>query len=161
VGSLGEAPLPGTPGVPGLDLPQRQQALGGDALVGHDAEELAGGQAGIFHEQLEIVARGKILAQLPRANSGNRDAQILGNLLERNLALPPPVGEGGRKAGADIAVELSLLGHGESLRPVHTSMKGRNPGNGGEAMDRPAQSLTETGLPEVGPASKPIDGTCG
>ena len=112
-GRLGEASLPGGPA---LDPAHRQQAVGRDTLVGHDAEELAGGQAGIFHEQLEIVSRGKIRAQLPGANGGNGNAQVLGNLFERNLALPPPVGEGGRKAGADVAVKLSLSGHGESLR---------------------------------------------
>ena len=123
MGSLGEAPLPGTPGVPGLDLPQRQQALGGDALVGHDAEELAGRQAGIFHEQLKIVTRGKILAQLPRTNGGSGNAQILGNRLERNLALPPPVAKRNRKADAAVAMELRLLGHGRSLHEVRIARK--------------------------------------
>ena len=38
-GGRGEASLPGGPA---LDLAHRQQAVGGDTLVGHDAEELAG-----------------------------------------------------------------------------------------------------------------------
>lgn len=111
-GTPGEASLPGMPPLEGA---HRQRAIGGDTLVGHHAEPFAGRQAGIFHEQFEIVTRGKILAQLPRANGGNGNAQILGNRLERNLALPPPVSEGGRKAAADVTVKLRLLDQGKRL----------------------------------------------
>jgi hypothetical protein len=118
-----EAPLPGTPG---LDLAHRQKALGGDTLVGHDAEELAGGQAGICHEDLEVVTRGKTLPRLPRADGGNGDTQMLGDVLEGNSILPPPVAESGRKARADVTVKLSLSGHGENLRQIRVSREGRN-----------------------------------
>ena len=44
---------------------QRQQAVGGNTLVRHDAEQLAGWQAGVFHQHLEIVTSRKPFAQLP------------------------------------------------------------------------------------------------
>jgi hypothetical protein len=117
---LGEASLPGRPG---LELAHRQQAISGDTLVSHDAEQLAGRHAGIFHEHLKIVTRGKTLTRLPRADGGNRNTQILGDVLERNSVLVPPVGEGGRKAGADVAVELRLFGHGKSLDESRAGIK--------------------------------------
>ena len=126
-GRLGEASLPGAPA---LDLAHRQQAIGGDTLVGHHAEEFAGRQAGIFHEQLEIVTRGKTLPRLPRADGGNGNAQILGNRLERNLVLPPPVAEGGRKAGADVTVKLRLLGQGKRLNEFGAQGKPKELGFG-------------------------------
>ena len=52
-GRLGEASLPD---VPGLDLVHRQQAVGGDTLVRHDAEQLARRQAGVFHEHPQVGA---------------------------------------------------------------------------------------------------------
>ena len=112
--------------MPGLDLAQRQKALAGDTLVGHDAEELAGRQAGIFHEDLEVVTRGKTLPRLPGADGGDGDTQMLGDVLEWNSILPPPVAESGRKARADVTVKLSLSGHGQSLRQVRVSREGRN-----------------------------------
>ena len=108
-------PLPGTPG---LDLAHRQKALGGDTLVGHDAEELARRQAGIFHENLEIVTRGKTFPRLPRADGGNGNPQILGDVLEENSILLPPVAESSRKAGANVTVELRLWGHGKRVGRV-------------------------------------------
>ena len=43
----------------------RQQALSRDALVRHDAEELAGRQAGVVHQHLEVATGRKPLTQLP------------------------------------------------------------------------------------------------
>ena len=122
-GLFGEALLPGPPG---HDLAQRQKALGGDTLVGHDAEQLAGRQAGIFHEDLEIVTRGKTLPRLPRTDGGNGNTQMLGDVFEGNSILPPPVAEGSSKAGADVAVKLRLWGHSRRLHGPQTTIKCAN-----------------------------------
>jgi hypothetical protein len=119
-GDFAEASLPG---MPGFDLPHRQKALGGDTLVRHNAEQLTGWKMRIFHEQFEIVTRGKAISRLPRANGGNRNTQILGDYLKGNLVLPPPVAEGECKAGSDVTVKLRLFGHGTSLRGVYVSGK--------------------------------------
>ena len=111
-GRLGEASLPRTPG---LDLAHRQKAISRNTLVRHDAEQLAGRQAGVFHEVLKIVTREKTLPRLPRADGGKGNTQMLGDVLERNLVLPTPVAEGSSEAGSDVAVELRLSGHGESF----------------------------------------------
>ena len=92
-----------------------QQAVSGDTLVRHDAKQLAWGQAGVFHEQFEIVTRGKAFARLPRANGGGGNAQIPGDGLEGKLILPSPVAERDCKAGADVAMKLRRLAHGGIL----------------------------------------------
>lgn len=50
--------LPLSMGIPG-QFAQSQQAVGGDAFVRHHAEQLAGWQAGIFHEPFKIATPGK------------------------------------------------------------------------------------------------------
>ena len=103
----------------GLGLPaHRQQALGRDALVRHDAEEPARRHAGVVHQHLEVAAGGKPLPQLPGIHRGNREAQISGNLLQRDVVLEPPVLEGRREAGADVTLAVRLLGHGRRLHEV-------------------------------------------
>src|ERR1017187_6851487 len=69
----------------------------------------------------------KPLPRLPVVDRGNRNAQIRGNLLQGDVAFQPPVAECGRKAGADVTVELRLLSHGESLPDIRVSGKGLNP----------------------------------
>ena len=86
----------------------RQQAIGGHALVGHHAKQLARGQACIVNQQLETAAAWKALAQFPGINRGNSQAQVLRNLLERDLLLSPPIPERGRKAGTNITFRLCL-----------------------------------------------------
>jgi len=119
-GGRGEASLPDGPA---LDLAHRQQAVGGDTLVGHDAKELAGRQAGVFHERLQVAALGQALTRLPGADGGNGNAQITGDSLEWNLVLPAPVAEGARKAGADVTMKIPLLGHGQSVREIRPGVK--------------------------------------
>ena len=89
----------------------RQQAISGDALVRHDAEEAAGRHACIIGDHLEVATGGKSLAQLPGVNRGNREAQVFGNFLQRDVVLPSPSAERRRKAGADVALEVGLFGH--------------------------------------------------
>ena len=105
----------------------RQQAISRDALVRHDAEEPARRHAGVVHQHLEVAAGGKPLPQFPGIDRGNREAQIPGNLLQRDVVLEPPVTERGRKAGADVALEVRLLGHGTRLHEVRLSSEGLNP----------------------------------
>ena len=107
----------------------RQQAISGDALVGHDAEKLAGRHTGILGEHLEMATGGKTFAQLPVADRGNRQVQVLSDLLERDVVLHPPVAERGCKAGANVALGLRLFDHGRILREVCVSGKGNNPPN--------------------------------
>ena len=114
--------------MPGLDLAHRQKALGGDTLVGHDAEEFAGRHAGVIHQNLEVATGEKPLPQLPGIDRGNREAQIVGNLLQRDVVLHPPVAERGCKAGADVTLAVRLLGHGESLPEVRATIKHANSG---------------------------------
>jgi len=54
-------------------------------------------------------------ARLPRTDRGNRQAQLFAKLLQRDFVLAPPRGERGRKAGADVALEVRLFGHGSKL----------------------------------------------
>ena len=110
----------------GLELAHRQQAVGRDTFVGHDTEQLAGRQAGIFHQHLEIVTRGETLTQLPGADRGNGNAQVHGDLLKRNLVLPSPVAKGGGKADADVAMKLGLPSHTRSLRRISQTIKPLN-----------------------------------
>jgi len=70
------------PGRPELELAYHRQAILGHPLVDHHAEELARRQAGIAHAPLKIPSGGKALAQLPRADGGNRKTQVPGNPLE-------------------------------------------------------------------------------
>ena len=57
---------------------------------------------------LQFRTGGQAPARLPSAAGGQGSARGPGNLLERQLALQPPVAEGGRKAGADVTVEARL-----------------------------------------------------
>ena len=93
-----------------------EQAVSRDALVGHDAEELAWRHACVVHEPLKIATAGESLSQFPGIDRGYRKAQILGDLLERKAVLHPPVVERGRKTGADVALELRLFSHGKNQR---------------------------------------------
>jgi len=107
----------------GWYLAHRQQAVGGDTLIRHDAKQLAGRQAGVVHEHLEIKSPGKPFTRLPRADGGHGNAQVLGDRLECDLVLLPPVAERDREAGARVAVELMLLGHGETLSARRADVK--------------------------------------
>jgi len=51
------------------------------------------------------MACGKPLARFPGIDGGNGKAQVLGDLLERDVVFQAPVAERGRKAGADRAME--------------------------------------------------------
>jgi len=51
----------------------------GTHLSAMTQESLQGGKPSVFHEQLEVASRGKALAQLPRADCGNGNAQVLGH----------------------------------------------------------------------------------
>ena len=150
-GGRGEASLPGGPA---LDLAHRQQAVGGDTLVGHDAKELAGRQAGVFHERLQVAALGQALTRLPGADGGNGNAQITGDSLEWNLVLPAPVAEGARKAGADVTMKIPLLGHGQSVREIRPGVKRAKGGgqhgkvgNGGQGCIRVQARLGNSPYP--------------
>ena len=112
-GRLGAASLPG-----GLDLAQRQQALRRDALVGHDAEEFAGWLAGVVGEHREVAFGGEALAYLPQADGVDREVQVGSDSLQGDLVLLAPVLECNREAGANVALEFGLLGHGGSLGKV-------------------------------------------
>ena len=68
----------------------------------------------------------KALPRLPGIDRGNRNTQIHSDLLQRDVVFQSPVAERGRKAGADVAVELGPLSHGESLPETRVSRKGLN-----------------------------------
>lgn len=86
-----------------------QQAVGGDTFVRHYAEQLAGRQAGIFHEVFKVFGPGKALPRLPRVDGGNGNAQTPGDGLEWNIVLPPPGTKGGCEAGADVAMKHTSI----------------------------------------------------
>ena len=90
----------------------RQQAIRGDALVRHHAEEPARRQAGMFRQHLGSAAGGEPLAQFLGIDRGHRQSQVFGNCLEGNVMLPSPRAERRRKARSDVAVELRLRDHG-------------------------------------------------
>src|ERR1035437_1091705 len=48
----------------------------------------------------------------------HRNAQIHGDPLQRDVVFQSPVAERSRKAGADVAVETRLFGHGERLPEI-------------------------------------------
>jgi hypothetical protein len=100
----------------GRDLAHRQQAISRDTLVGHDAEQLAGGLVSVVREHLEVALGGEALAQLPQADGVDREAQVGGDLLQGDLVLPAPVLERNRKAGTDVALEFRVFGHGGEFR---------------------------------------------
>ena len=117
-----------------LGLPaHRQQALGWDALVRHDAEELAGRHAGVVHQLFQAAASGKPLTQFPGTDRGDRKTQVLGNLLQGDVVLPSPRAERGRKAGPDVTMKMRLLGHGKSVREIRLGVKRAKAGNGGRS----------------------------
>ncbi len=111
------------PGRPGLKVGHRQQAISRNAFVRHYTEELARRQPGILHQHLEIITRGKALPRFPRAYRGNGDAQIVSNFLKRNPAFAAPIAESRGKAGANVAVERWVPGHGRSLTQLHLHEK--------------------------------------
>ena len=114
----------GRGGARGLRLTaHRQQTVGRNALVRHDAEQLARRHAHIVHQHLEVATIGKPLAQLPGIDRGNRQAHILGHFLQRNSVLPAPRAERGREAGTDVAMEVRLWGHRRSIYAVRGSRK--------------------------------------
>lgn len=86
------------------------------AFFRQDAEETAGRNSGVIHQLLEIFTRRESLPQLPGIDRGNRQPKVLGNLLQRDIVLRPPVAKGGREVGADVALYVRLLSHGRSLR---------------------------------------------
>ena len=96
-------------------IEQGQLALRRHAFVRHDAEQAAGRHAGVIDERLKMLARRKPLAQFPRADGGDGNAQPDGDFFQGNLVLPPPRAECFRKAGANIAAEwrVGLLHHME------------------------------------------------
>ena len=96
----------------------RQQAISRNALVCHHAEEPARRHARIVHEPLKIATGGKPFTQLPGIDRGNREPQILGDLLQRDMPFHSPVAERRRKAGADIAAKIRVFRHSQNLRQV-------------------------------------------
>ena len=69
-----------------LLLRHRQQAVGRDTLVRHDAEEPARRHAGIVREHLKMATGGKPLPRLPVIDSGHRNAQVHGDFLQGDIA---------------------------------------------------------------------------
>ena len=106
----------------------RQEAISRDALVRHDAEEFARRHARIVREHFEMATGREPLPRLPGIDRRNRQAQIAGNLLQRDVVLATPVAERRRKARADITLRLRFLGHGESLPEVRATIKHANSG---------------------------------
>lgn len=94
---------------------QGQEALSRDALVGRDAEEAAGGDAGVFGEHLEVRSSGEAFAQFPQIDGVGGEAEVGGNLLEGKVVLLPPGLERHREGGVDVALQFRLSGHTESL----------------------------------------------
>ncbi len=100
-----------------------QQTIGRNTLVGHDAEEFAGGHAGVIHQHLEIARSGKAMAQLPGVDGRHGHAEIPSDLLEREIMLQAPGSEGRGKTEADVAPEALLLRHGWSVTGILTLSK--------------------------------------
>ncbi len=120
---------PSRAGVLSLLPRQRQQAFRRDTLVRHHAEESARRHAGIVRQHLEMPTGRKAFPALPGIDRGNRNAQVRGNLLQRDVFLEPPVTERGRKAGADVAAETRPLRHHESLPEAPVARKGIRDGD--------------------------------
>jgi hypothetical protein len=99
-------------------LGHRQQAFSRDALVGYDAEEFAGRHTGVVGEHLEMGSGGEPFTKFPQADGIQGEAQVGGDLLKGDPFLPAPVLECDREAGADVALEFGLFGHGKSLPDV-------------------------------------------
>ena len=159
IGRLGEASLP-RKALPSLgvrfDSAHRQQALARNTLVGHNTEQLAGWQAGILHEQLEVITRGKILTQFPPADGSDGEAQVLGDSFEGNLVLLPPVAEGACKASAYVALKLRILGHGGSLEGIGGGSKEAIEATGLALLFLPPVTLMHTRC-EDGSRSGPLE----
>ena len=68
-----------------------------------------------------MVPGGKALARLPQVDGIYREAQVGGNLLERQVVLSPPVFERDGKAGTNVALQFARLGHGASLKESRPS----------------------------------------
>ena len=112
-GPLGERSLPGS----GL-FGHRQEAFRRDTLVRHDAEEFAGRHTGVVGKHLKVGSGGEPFAQFPEADGIQGEAQVGGDLLKGDPFLPAPVLECNREAGADVALEFGLRGHGGSLGDI-------------------------------------------
>jgi hypothetical protein len=85
----------------------------------------------------------KPLPRLPGIDRGNRNAQIHGDLLQGDVAFQSPVAERGRKAGADVAVEVRLWGHGKitlSTRSAPADLAGQFTNRGVVFVSGNAQS---------------------
>jgi len=116
-GRLSEASLPSA------FLGQGQEALGGDALVGRDAEEAAGRNARVFGKHLKVRSGGEAFAQFPQIDGVRREAEVGGNLLEGKVVLLSPGLERQREGGVDVALEFGLFGHGGSLGDIWAESK--------------------------------------
>lgn len=102
-------------GISPLLLRYRQQTFRRDTLVRHHAEQPARRHARVVRKHLEMATRREALPQLPVTDRDRRNAQIRGDLLQRDVVCQSPVAERGRKTGADVTMELGLLSHSESL----------------------------------------------
>ena len=81
-----------------------QQTVGGNTFVGHDTEQFARRQAGVFHEPFEIPACGKTLARFPHADGADGNTQITGDFFHGQILLVPPVAKGVGKTGANVTL---------------------------------------------------------
>jgi hypothetical protein len=94
-----------------------QFALRRHTRVPHRAEQLARRQAGIVHDQLQIVPRGKVLTRLPPSDRRNRNAQILRDRFEGDPVLAPPDSERDGKTRPKITMNRRLFRCTVGLRP--------------------------------------------
>jgi hypothetical protein len=118
---------------------QCQQAIGVDALVRHEAKQLAGRQAGLIDEHLEIVATRKPLTRCPRVDCGNGNAQVPGDCFERNLLLPATL-----KRSSKESKEIRRRGavpHPIPSRAIGSSGSGRWDGHAGRGGLRHESNL--------------------
>ena len=67
----------------------------------------------------------------PGTDCGNGNTQFHRDHLEWDVVLQSPIAEGGREAGADIAAELRLLSHDNSLHELHIASNGLNHAHAG------------------------------